>query len=41
MIRIYRLSLKLLELLEIVHGAGYVHNDLQLSKIVFSNKDDD
>lgn len=41
MVRIYKLSLKLLELLEIVHEAGYVHNDLHLGKVVFSNKDSD
>ena len=33
MISICDIGLKVLDLLEIVHGAGYTHNDISLDKI--------
>ena len=33
---IYELGIKLLDMLQIVHDAGYVHNDLSLSSIAVS-----
>lgn len=34
LVSIYDLGLKLLDLLEVVHGAGYVYNDLSLENVV-------
>lgn len=34
LLSIYKLGSKLLDILEVIHGAGYVHNDLSLQRIV-------
>lgn len=33
---VYSLGLKVLDILEVVHRAGYIHNDIQLEKIVLA-----
>lgn len=39
MISIYNTGYKLLEILEIIHAAGYVYNDLTLDKIILGQNE--
>ena len=33
---IYMIGLKVLDILEVVHRAGYVHNDISLDKVLLA-----
>ena len=33
LLSIYQLGFKILEILEVIHRAGYIHNDISLDKI--------
>ena len=37
LLSIYKLGCKLLDVLEVIHNAGYVHNDLSLERIVLGH----
>ena len=37
MLTVYTLGTKLLDFLEIIHGAGYVHNNIYLDKVLLGS----